>query len=935
MKHRAGSWFAMLPILVLLVTVLALAGSRPLSVTAQPAVETPALELEAVNGGVRLNWDLAAGSLDQLQTTPLLEPVTIDGYELPARLLALQVASGTILDPQVTRLTSSAWAGQLQRAELPVPQTSDGEPRPALAPAVTPELPAEPVIVLREGRSRGATIVVVAFSPIFGTADQPQVATGMTVFFPGATLYDPARPAAAQPGPLLADVPPPPDPAAAGPAWKLTVSQSGIQQVSGADLAAAGLDLATLDPQQLQLQLRGAPVALEIRDGADGRLDPQDLVRFYAPPPGDRWNQVDHYWLTVAALTPLRIASRDVTPATAPARDTAFEYGTWRNNQRYDPALPGPDGDHWFAADWRVAGGSAGVPVSLTLTLTPTLPLAPGTTAITVSGSTYLPGPHTLEVRVGTAAERTVWTGVGNFARRVNVSANDPAVRLTLLPSSEASAMKPDSIDWQRPVTLDFGGRGATFAGGDTIAQYQLRNLPTGADLYDVSDPQRPELLTGLTSAFEDGPQRRYLLAGPGTVHTPAVTPHQAVDLSAAFEAQVLYIAPAAFHAALQPLADLRRAQGYSVAVVDVQALYDAWSFGHVAPPAIRNFLRYATATGSVAPLAVILVGDGSSDPFDYTARGAANVNHIPPYLAMVDPFQGETACDMCYAQLDGSDPVDPATGADALADLWFGRLPVKTATELDQLVAKLIAYETDTDAGSWRSRVVYLADDPDPSGDFVGFVERSASLQPAGVAVGGIAYNPDGERRSAVVASVPDARQAHQAVLNELNQGAGVVAYVGHSHTWQWAVTDLTSEPSWLLSLFDPDGLRNANRLPVVLTLTCLSSAFQQPAISGTTVDERLLLKPDGGAAAVWGSTGLGVSFGHDSLQRGFFTRLWSLPPQQARLGDLAQAGYLELFSNGTCCQEALRMQVLLGDPLTPARVDVSQRVYLPLVTR
>ena len=57
--------------------------------------------------------------------------------------------------------------------------------------------------------------------------------------------------------------------------------------------------------------------------------------------------------------------------------------------------------------------------------------------------------------------------------------------------------------------------------------------------------------------------------------------------------------------------------------------------------------------------MAVSLVGDGSSDPFDYPTRGAKNVNLIPPYLAMVDPWLGETACETCYAQLNGEFPTD------------------------------------------------------------------------------------------------------------------------------------------------------------------------------------------------------------------------------------------------------------------------------------
>jgi hypothetical protein len=130
-------------------------------------------------------------------------------------------------------------------------------------------------------------------------------------------------------------------------------------------------------------------------------------------------------------------------------------------------------------------------------------------------------------------------------------------------------------------------------------------------------------------------------------------------------------------------------------------------------------------------------------------------------------------------------------------------------------------------------------------------------------------------------------------------------------------------------------DKLTNADRLPVVLAMTCLSSSFQQPARSGTTLDERLFVHPDGGAAAVWGPTGLGVSYGHESLQRGFYQTLWATSPTTPTLGMLTMAGYTELFTRGVCCQESLWTFVLFGDPLTQVHVSEAYSNYLPIVQR
>jgi hypothetical protein len=385
-----------------------------------------------------------------------------------------------------------------------------------------------------------------------------------------------------------------------------------------------------------------------------------------------------------------------------------------------------------------------------------------------------------------------------------------------------------------------------------------------------------------------------------------------------------------------------RQAQGYRVALVDPQAIYDGWSFGQLAPEAIRAFLKDLAAARGQPPRAVTLVGDGTSDPRNYTGRN--NQTFIPPYLAMVDPYSGETACETCFAQLDGASPLD-----DARPDLLLGRLPVKSAEELAALVAKLLAYETAPGGLDWRSQITVVADNgveasgaPDLGGDFAAFGDALLAQRPAGMRVSRVYYDPwRRDARGQPLAQnaepwrVADADAAYAATKRALGQGAGLLFYVGHSDYFRWAVTDAAREPGVLLSLFDPDALANGGRLPILLEMTCMTAAFQQPAFSGTTIDERLLLSPTGGVAAVWGPTGLGVAHGHDALARGFLRALRAAPPQSATMGALVQAGYDELLASPSCCQDAVRTFALLGDPLMPVRASGSAELFVPLALR
>jgi hypothetical protein len=257
----------------------------------------------------------------------------------------------------------------------------------------------------------------------------------------------------------------------------------------------------------------------------------------------------------------------------------------------------------------------------------------------------------------------------------------------------------------------------------------------------------------------------------------------------------------------------------------------------------------------------------------------------------------------------------------------------VKSAAELQTLVAKIIGYETAPSGGMWRGRMLYLADDADSSGNFAAQAEASIALQPPVMQIDRVFFgNGAGQ--------IPTAAAARAAALARFSNGAAVVAYFGHAHQQQWAVTELSAPENWLLHRSDVPQLTNGDRLPVVLPLTCLSSAFQWPSYVGMTIDEALLLSEKGGAVAVWGPTGLGVSYGHDKLQTGFFRTLWSSSEgnnieRTVPLGALTAAGFRELFTGSVCCQETLLTYALLGDPLTRLRILLTWRVMLPLVQR
>jgi hypothetical protein len=324
------------------------------------------------------------------------------------------------------------------------------------------------------------------------------------------------------------------------------------------------------------------------------------------------------------------------------------------------------------------------------------------------------------------------------------------------------------------------------------------------------------------------------------------------------------------------------------------------------------------------------------------------NPNVIPPYLAAVDPWIGEAACENCFAQLDGDYPLAAPSDPGFLIDLWLGRLSVQSTAQLHTVVDKLLRYEAGNRQQEWSYASLYVADDyihadgtRDEAGDFAFFQDLNVmgdplhglppQQSPALPAVriyydprpGGVRY----EWRE------PDAVQARLRVIDAWQQGPQLVVYNGHGNQYQWASTVRTLPEPFLFGTNDVAELHNLDRLAIVLAMTCLTGQFADVSTSGTTLDERFQRQDTGGAAAVWSSAGLTVIYGQEALMRGFHSQLWSRPPGTARLGELVEAGYFALFNQQGCCQSTSKVYLLLGDPLTPALISAPVTNFLPFV--
>jgi hypothetical protein len=309
------------------------------------------------------------------------------------------------------------------------------------------------------------------------------------------------------------------------------------------------------------------------------------------------------------------------------------------------------------------------------------------------------------------------------------------------------------------------------------------------------------------------------------------------------------------FFATIEPLRALRSKQGLKVEVADIEDVFDEFSFGNKSPQAMKDFLLYAATNWKVQPRFVLLVGDASYDAKNYLGLGDWDL--VPTRL--IDTSLMETASDDWLADFN----------SDGIADLAVGRLAARTPAEASVMVRKIIGYENSDPLES----MLLVADINN------GFDFESASTQLRALIPGNL-------RVEQINRGQVDDATAKSRLLDAITRGQKVVNYMGHGSVNLWSGSLLTNE--------DARSLTNEERLPLFVMMTCLNGYFHDPSLD--SLAESLLKAENGGAVAVWTSTGMTV------------------PPEQSVLN---QQLYQLLFTSGNT--------MTLGEATTRAKAAVT----------
>jgi hypothetical protein len=208
---------------------------------------------------------------------------------------------------------------------------------------------------------------------------------------------------------------------------KISVNSDGLYRITPADLTAAGVSPASVNPLNFRVENGGIPVPVEVLGEGDGSFDPNDRIVFYGRAATGRYTRNNVYWLYFDASS-TRAAQRSGafgSPATTPASFLTTVHA--EQDLIYTQNPPTGAIDHWW---WKLQ--SAGDPNTQNLAYSVSLPNvdpAPHSVNVRVNlqgrtVSSINPDHHTRIFLNGTQIDDRTWDGQIPFTHSVTVSSS-------------------------------------------------------------------------------------------------------------------------------------------------------------------------------------------------------------------------------------------------------------------------------------------------------------------------------------------------------------------------------------------------------------------------------------------------------------------------------------------------------------------------------
>jgi len=292
--------------------------------------------------------------------------------------------------------------------------------------------------------------------------------------------------------------------------------------------------------------------------------------------------------------------------------------------------------------------------------------------------------------------------------------------------------------------------------------------------------------------------------------------------------------------------------------VVTTQQIYNEFSSGVQDVGAMRNYAKYLyeTETPGRRIKYFLLFGDGD---FDFKRIVGTGPNWVPPW---------ET-------ENSFGTPIESFAGDDFFGslqtffrlDIGVGRICTRTEADADNVVNKIIEYETTPIRNGWNNRVMFVADDFKEDGTIHTDQADDLAQHNTPVTI---------EKVKIYAAEFPTAATslgrrkptANEAVIREWNDGALVINYTGHGNPRVWMHEQVFTRETTIPML------RNKGKYPFVVAATCNFAQFDN--LGAQSSAEILMNKKESGVIGVFAATRAVYAFSNFLLNKYLYNYLF-----------------------------------------------------------
>jgi len=688
--------------------------------------------------------------------------------------------------------------------------------------------------------------------------------------------------------------------------YKLPIAENGVYRISFQTLLAAGVPVTTVDPNNYQLFANGKEVPLYIKGEPDGVFDVADYIEFYGEK-NDGWldtalyegrvNQPNPYFSLINDTLNYFLTWNTSTNNNRYQEENAIDFGNYLATPYIINEILQVYHSNYYegkilnsratSPEYSSAEGWMGRPLTLGRVMFKTIS----------TPNRYVGGPfvdfeiqvaggsdwqasanndHHLRITFGSQIVHEIFDGyelvkINRSFSPTELKASNNIIRFKSIDDlnvgvdrTELAYMKiryPQSLSLSNSNYYEFYLEDANLQMAKFVKLGFFKGGPN-AILYDLTNNKRIRVVKTLNKhkmiVPNGGGLKKCVILNVSEVKMiPQIIPVEETGRFTNYAATVsdsafLIISHTDLLVGASNYANYRQSQGTYSVVIDVENLYDQFSFGiNKHPMAIRNFMNQALTNWTHPPSYLFLIGKSVSakqhrQSFSNSSAGAES--KVAYQRNLVPSFGNPASDNLLTVGLNGTNLETP---------IPIGRLSANNDAEIKGYLDKIIEYEA-APVEKWMKRALH-------------FAGGKSALEAARHEYYLNGYAQDfesGELGGKALLFKKNSAAPYQTTLADsvrdlINNGVALMTFFGHS----------SSTGGFDISIDSPSQLRNKGRYPVLLGNSCFAGDYHQSRLRSTSED--YVMQKDGGVIGFIANGNLGVGIHLNQFSSAFYEKL------------------------------------------------------------